>query len=119
MSHNSPSGPIGPPRNPQDDEMNSEANSDDNFNSKQLRSKSCERHTQTDIKVADQKLEGTLQKEEMRQAGCVKTETYTAYLRAIGCLTILALILTITGIMLAQQLVSMWQTYWIDDKKEQ
>merc|ERR1719217_445939 len=54
---------------------------------------------------------------ETREYGLVKWSTYQAYLDAIGPQMIAVLVMTIGGIMVMQQLVSLWVTYWVDDNK--
>lgn len=107
-------GPQDPSKNPQDED----AHCDDGDAGSH--SKICERHTQTDQVKITKKVDGDYEstRTEVRRAGSVKLQTYASYIQAMGGKAVIALLITIPGIMGFQQIVSLWLTYWVDDHKE-
>lgn len=70
---------------------------------------------QTDLSKEELK-QGRLQQEERREEGHVKGETYAAYLGAIGYYTLGATLSALCGIMVFQELTTLWIAYWTTDE---
>eukprot|EP00931_Biecheleriopsis_adriatica_P085874 TRINITY_DN60657_c0_g1_i1.p1 TRINITY_DN60657_c0_g1~~TRINITY_DN60657_c0_g1_i1.p1 ORF type:complete len:1473 (-),score=277.35 TRINITY_DN60657_c0_g1_i1:35-4453(-) len=56
-------------------------------------------------------------KQEHRAAGRVRLHTYATYIKAVGYKTLSVLLLSLVGIMVTQNLCSLWVAYWTDPDK--